>query len=244
MNRRELVEARVARTRKSKLLDRLAPPLVSDSQGMWSMWLDIVPYVGIAAGIVAYVGGRTQPRYMLSAITFTLFAVAWFARPVEHRIHARTRKKGQVVRTKRIMVNDNWFDSENEKPWPAFVLLSFDADLANDAQRMEQLAERLFELKCADRSRMPQDLAAVAWCLYQEMNHERVAVPLEFAGAKETYVCSTMLPPGCEDDDGFIWVLALREESHPAATIALPGGMVAQASRDEELQLRAAPTSS
>lgn len=74
---------------------------------------------------------------------------------------------------------------------------------------------------------MSPGLAAVAWSLSHGINCERIAVPEEFCGAPDTWVCSTMLPADSLDEDGFIWMLALAGETSPSAALTLPGAVLA-----------------
>lgn len=214
----------------------------------WADVISILPFVFYAAIFVHMVrlvlaaaeaqkaGGAPRPPdaevlwLVLLIVLSQLARFGWgLVRTREESLGRRLRRKGKLVPTAIVQANNNYYDPDNEAPWPGALLVSFDPVALETPEKLDEAARGLARLKHADRSQLPPAHAAVAWWLFHEMAPvESIAIPPELScGLKECQLSAATLRPGDYEHEGRLWVLALRKSRSPLAVATIPAKVLA-----------------
>lgn len=143
-------------------------------------------------------------------------------------VRQRVRRKGLLLPAAIVQANDSFGDPDNVEWRAANLLVSFDEAVLAEPARLVRAAERLLDLKFADRRMLPSAEAALAWDLYHEMGPVvSLPVPVQRAeGLRDAWLVSAMLPPQPLRVGDSLLVLALRGERSPHAVAVLPASVV------------------
>jgi hypothetical protein len=214
----------------------------------WADVVSVLPYVFyaaifvhlcrmvIAAAELQKAGGEPRPPtehvlWLLLLVVLSQFArFGWaLVRTKEETIGHRLRRKGRLLPTAIVQANQNYYDPDNEDPWPGVALVSFDAKALARPELLDEIAHDLARLKRADRSQLSPEHAAVSWWLFHEMGPiESMPIPPDLSrGLSECQMSCVTLAPGDYEHEGRLWVLALRKSRSPLAVATIPAEVLA-----------------
>lgn len=209
----------------------------------WADVISVLPYVFyaaifvhlcrmvLAAAELQKAGGEPRPPtgdvlWLVVLVVLSQFArFGWaLVRTREESIGHRLRRKGKLLPAAIVQANQNYYDPDNEDPWPGVVLLSFDPKALERPELLDELAQDLARLKHADRSRLSPEHAAVSWWLFHEMGPiESLPIPPDLTrGLAECQMSCVTLAPGDYEHEGRPWVLALRKSRSPLGVSTIP----------------------
>ncbi len=135
---------------------------------------------------------------------------------------------GVVTRGAMVMANGGYFEADAEGPFPGVVVFGLEPPFAGNAAALDELGNRLMELKHADRRAMPPELADLAWRLRHELaGGPRVPIPASFAGAEGVYLADVVFSHEHHpDEEGCFAVLTHPEDDRVTATMLVPQPVV------------------
>lgn len=200
----------------------------------WPAMIGIAIHVWQLANLASATKASPPPAeigwlFLLVLVALGLRYGSRFLRTQKERLRRRLRRRGLVVPATLVQANNGFFEPDNDKPWPATVLVSFDPTVVDRAETLARVGNRVFGLKRADRRTLSPEHAALAWDLYHEMGPTKVLpVPADLTeGLRDCVLVSVTLPAQPLEIGPSIVCLALPGESSPIGVAVLPASIAA-----------------